>query len=79
MENQSLKFWMVYGLHQGRPTYRHKTEDSAVEEAKRLARAHPDTDFYVLESTHRVVKRDVDVTKFGFVRGGDFNADDIPF
>lgn len=59
------RFWMVYGLHQGAPTHRHKTEQSAVTEAKRLARLHPEVEFFVLETTHHVVKRDVDVTPIG--------------
>lgn len=79
MEPYALKFWMVYGLHQRLPVYRHKTEASAVAEAKRLARHHPEIEFFVLESTHHVVKRDVDVTKLGSVLGSVFDADDIPF
>lgn len=77
----SARFWMVYGLHQRAPTARHKTEQSAVSEAKRLARMNPDVEFFVLETTHHVVKRDVDVTIIGqaerfFGRDAD---DDIPF
>lgn len=74
-------FWMVYGLHQRAPVYRHKSEGSAVEEAKRLARLHPDVEFYVLETIHRVVKRDVDVTPMSVGAPYDhrFNPDDIPF
>lgn len=78
MELENLKFWMVYGLGSGRPTYRHETEDSAVEEAKRLARQCPGVDFFVLESTHRVKKYDVDVTKIGSIRGSVLD-DGIPF
>lgn len=70
-------FWMVYGLHQRAPVYRHKTEASAVEEAKRLARLHPDIEFYVLESIFHVVKRDVDVTDIA-VRAR-YPDDGIPF
>lgn len=75
-------FWMVYGLHQRGPVHRHKTETSAVEEAKRLARLHPEIEFYVLEAIHRVVKRDVDVTPIH--RLADYerhriHPDDIPF
>lgn len=77
----SERFWMVYGLHQRAPTARHKTEVGAVTEAKRLARSNPDVEFFVLETTHHVVKRDVDVTIIGqaerfFGRDAD---DDIPF
>lgn len=76
-----VRFWMVYGMHQGAPTARHKTEISAITEAKRLARAHPDVEFYVLETTHHVVKRDVDVTMIGQAARyfGRDAADDIPF
>ncbi|NTG01854.1 DUF2188 domain-containing protein [Rhizobium rhizogenes] len=73
------KFWMVFGRGQGRPTYLHNSEQSALDEAKRLARLAPEVEFFVLETTHRVVKRDVDVTNLGLVRGSVFNADDIPF
>lgn len=61
----SNTFWMVYGLHQRSPTVRHKTERSAVEEASRLARINPGVQFFVLEATHNIVKRDVDVTPLG--------------
>jgi len=78
------RFWMVYGLHQRGPTVRHKTELSAVNEAKRLARVHPDVEFFVLESTHHVVKRDVDVTFIAdqsepWERHRRDPDDDIPF
>lgn len=73
----STRFWMVYGLHQGAPTARHKTEQSAVEEAKRLARKFPDVEFFVLETTHHVVKRDVDVTEIH--RESRNHFDDVPF
>ncbi len=74
-------FWMVYGLHQGAPTARHKTLDSAVTEAKRLARLNPEIGFFVLEATHHVVKRDVDVTFIDrdFADVGPAHPDDIPF
>lgn len=79
MMGNDLKFWMVYGLHQRAPTARHKTEQSAINESKRLARLHPEIEFFVLESTHRVVKRDVDVTKLGFSNGIVFDDNEIPF
>ncbi len=78
----SAPFWMVYGLHQGAPTARHKTEISAINEAKRLARMNPDVEFFVLETTHHVVKRDVDVTPIGDDRRPWDRRDpddDIPF
>lgn len=75
-------FWMVYGLHQRAPTIRHKSEFSAVTEAKRLARLNPDVQFFVLEAIHNVVKRDVDVTPIGRDRPLPWERhpdDDIPF
>jgi hypothetical protein len=71
-----MTFWMVYGLHQRSPVHRHKSELSAIDEAKRLARQKPDVEFFVLEATHHVVKRDVDVTDIGTGRRWE---DDIPF
>lgn len=43
-----LKFWMVYGLERGRPTYKHPTKESAQNEAKRLASQFPGELFVVL-------------------------------
>lgn len=78
METHSLKFWMVYGLHQRGPVFRHKSQGSALDEAKRLSRSHPGIEFFVLEATHHVVKRDVDVTEIGHVSASDFD-DGVPF
>lgn len=44
------KIWMVKGESGGPPSKVHKTEASATVEAKRLARLHPGTKFYVLEA-----------------------------
>lgn len=52
------KFWMVYGVGQGEPTFKHDTEAGAVDEAKRLARHHNDIPFVVLESKTAVIKRE---------------------
>ena len=76
----SNTFWMVYGLHQRGPTFRHKTERSAVDEASRLARQNPDVQFFVLEATHNIVKRDVDIVRLGRAAQTDRSYDDeIPF
>lgn len=73
-------FWMVYGLHQRPPVYRHKTEASAIEEAKRLARTVPGVEFFVMEATHHVVKNDVRVTVINEDRRAYVqDLDDIPF
>lgn len=77
--NENSTFWMVYGLHQRSPVHRHKTEDSAINEAKRLARQNPDVQFFVLEAIHNVVKRDVDVTPLGARAYFSDTDDDIPF
>lgn len=52
------KFWMVYGIGQGEPTFKHDTEADAVNEAKRLARFHQDIPFVVLESKTAIIKRE---------------------
>lgn len=65
-------FWMVYGAGQRAPTARHKTAESAIFEARRLARQVPDTEFFVLQTVAHVVKRDVEVTLMDAV-------DELPF
>ena len=74
-------FWMVYGAGKGAPTARHKTRESAVAEASRLARNNPSVAFWVLEATHHIIKRDVDVTMIDpDLAGVGANFDDgVPF
>lgn len=48
------KFWMVYGNGQRAPTYAHATEESAREEAARLANLYPGVAFHVLETVASV-------------------------
>ena len=43
-------FWMVYGIGQQEPRYKHPTLESAEREAQRLAKAHPGIRFVVLEA-----------------------------
>jgi len=43
-------FWFVWSDGGGVPTHKHRTEESAVAESERLARAHPGQTFIVLES-----------------------------
>lgn len=76
--NNREQFWMVYGLHQRAPTVRHKSEGRAMAEAHRLARHNPGIEFFVLEATHHIVKRDVDVTALGRSAFRDYD-DGIPF
>jgi len=44
------KFWMVKAENGGSPGKVHVTQESATEEAKRLAKQHPGARFYVLEA-----------------------------
>lgn len=73
-------FWMVYGAGQNSPTVRHKTADSALSEARRLARLVPDVEFFVLQTVAHVVKRDVEVTPMDDASRFDMAGHDgIPF
>ncbi len=51
-------FWMVYGVGQRAPTYRHPSAHAAEREAIRLAKECPGIEFVVLEakSGHQVVE-----------------------
>ena len=73
MIGEPSRFWMVYGIGGGRPTYQHETYESAMAEAKRLARENLENTFVVLEAIASVCK-----TEFVTVT---FRAptDDIPF
>lgn len=53
-ELKKSAFWMVYGLGAGGPTHQHPTEESAIREAKRLARTSREMPFVVLRSTHTI-------------------------
>jgi hypothetical protein len=68
-------FWMVYGLWQGAPTFKHETPEAAKTEAERLARMCPGTTFYVLQTVARARKHDVEFHPIVY-RG---LVDDLPF
>ena len=53
------KFWLVWSPTGRSPVVRHTTEESATQEATRLARAHPGGAFYVLEPVCWAMKTDV--------------------
>lgn len=53
------KFWFVWAPTGRAPTHKHSTRRSAVNEAERLARMNPDTEFVVLESLATVQVRTV--------------------
>lgn len=52
-------FWLVWREDGDAPTFKHKTEREAVDEAKRLAKANPGVRFYVLSTDHAFIKDDV--------------------
>lgn len=73
-------FWMVYGAGQRAPTVRHHSAESALVEARRLARLAPDVEFFVLQTVAHVVKRDVEITPMDEAQRIDPAAiDEIPF
>lgn len=53
------EFWMVYNPKGRAPTYEHASFHNAKTEAARLARIHPDQDFYVLRAVGLARKEDV--------------------
>ena len=49
-EPSANRFWMVYSPSGRAPVYRHKSRESAEQEAKRLARENPQLSFFVLKA-----------------------------
>ena len=78
MANDMDPFWMVYGLGQSAPTWKHPSAHAATREAERLARANPGKTFIVLEAIGVVRKLEVEVIPIGRGTAADL-ADDIPF
>ncbi len=77
MNHEFHKFWMVKG---GGPCgHHHESKAIALAEAKRLARKHPDTAFFVLEAVEVVVKRDLDVMTLRDPPWARRDDDDRPF
>ena len=66
-------FWMIAG--DGPCAYRHESRDAAEREAKRLARAHPETSFFVMRAVRMFRCIDVEITDIP----SDPDADEIPF
>ncbi len=48
----SPKYWLVYVSGKELPKKRHTICGTAIEEARRLAAKHPETDVVVMEATH---------------------------
>lgn len=65
------KFWVVWCLDGDAPTVRHTTYKMAAEEAKRLARAHQDEQFVVLEAKTIFCVHSVEII--------DLDEEEIPF
>lgn len=63
MPPKRYKYWMVHGDQGNRPVVVHDKEESAIEEAKRLARANPGKSFAVLESQYEYTLADAPVEK----------------
>jgi hypothetical protein len=53
------KFWLVWCVEGGAPTYKHMDHESACNEAERLARNNPGKRFEVMERVSSVIKQDV--------------------
>lgn len=53
------KIYLVWNPAGRSPSYIHPSHESAKNEAKRLARLHPDNKFYVLESVGVALKQEV--------------------
>lgn len=50
MANQFNKFWMVWRLGGGAPTFQHYSKESAENEAVRLALKEPGAKYFVLKA-----------------------------
>ncbi|QRY69199.1 helix-turn-helix transcriptional regulator [Ensifer sp. PDNC004] len=70
------KFWMVYGIGQQQPTYRHYSFSQAADEAKRLAGQNPGIQFVVLEALEAFKAERPRIITIGVVEDAD---DGIPF
>lgn len=75
------KFWMVHGLGQREPRYKHYTAESASAEAKRLAGVYPTVTFVVLEVVDAYCAPAPTINQFevGPAVGGKHYDDDLPF
>lgn len=47
------QFWIIWCPQGSKtPSHKHPTEELAIGEAERLARLHPDKEFFVMEAIH---------------------------
>ena len=63
MSKSTEKFWMIWTPASRPPVVAHKTLESALQEAERLALCNPGKEYYVLMSSHKVVTTKVDVVE----------------
>ena len=54
------RFWMVWNPGNRAPSFKHKTQDAAKQEAERLAKLHPGKEFVVLQSVGTVRTRETE-------------------
>lgn len=73
------KFWMVYGLNQGAPNYRHHSLSSAQAEAKRLSKNNHGITFVVLEAVDAYQAEEPKVHQFDIGAPSRCDDDSIPF
>lgn len=76
MTTLAQKFWMVWSPSGRGPTYKHDTRKSADDEAKRLARACPSQQFFVLKAMGGFIAVPVVPDEPEAI---DMVADEIPF
>lgn len=78
-EHRLGRFWMVHGIGQGVPRYTHRTQESARQEARRLAGVYPEITFVVLESTTAYRSEAPKINQFEIVEPSRSDDDGIPF
>lgn len=71
--NNSLTFWLVWRTGGDNLEYRHMSRISAEEEATRLARVYPGTEFHVLKAESKYCARGVERVEF------HDDLEDLPF
>lgn len=72
--SKKRKFWLVWSVNGYPPKFKHDSEYSASQEAERLAKENPGSEFVVLVALHS--KKTLEpVQRFDFTDDGD----EIPF
>ena len=71
MHDLHSPFWLVWNDRGGAPTYKHDTEQSARNEAERLARINQGQSFHVLRVVGTAARNDIAWTQY--------HPDEVPF